>query len=89
METQAKKQKKLNLYADFKNDIKQHPDYFTAKEASTWENSWFSLCIQLSYEQCIGLSYTILCTCSRSFYRTYCSSRNQCFSFTHISTNFA
>lgn len=61
METQAKKQEELNLYADFKNDIKQHPDYFTAKEASTWENSWFyqNTTIREDYRMCIVISLAV------------------------------
>lgn len=61
METQAKKQKKLNLYADFKNDIKQHPDYFTAKEASIWENSWFyqNTTTREDYRMCIVISLAV------------------------------
>lgn len=61
METQAKKQEKLNLYADFKNDIKQHPDYFTAKEASTWENSWFyqNTTTREDFRMCIVISLAV------------------------------
>lgn len=54
-------QEELNLYADFKNDIKQHPDYFTDKEASTWENSWFyqNTTTREDYRMCIVISLAV------------------------------
>lgn len=61
METSNAQQKELNLYADFKNDIIENPDYFTAKEASTWENSWFyqNTTTLEDYRMCIVISLAV------------------------------
>ncbi len=63
MEAQAKKQKELNLYADFKADIQSAKTKYLidGEEASTLENSWFyqNTTTLEDYRMCIVISLAV------------------------------